>query len=169
MKKIAILYGTLSGNTHAIAKYMEDLTGVDKVSLYDINDIQASVLDKYENIIMGIPTWSFGQLHKAWKIFKEEMKSVDLNHKKIALFGLGDQKNYDENFADGLREVYDILIAKGANIIGEWPADDYHFTQSKALLDNGNFVGLVLDEDTQSLKTKERIEKWHNQIMNHFK
>ncbi|HAS51747.1 MAG TPA: hypothetical protein DCS21_08410, partial [Gammaproteobacteria bacterium] len=47
--------------------------------------------------------------------------------------------------------------------IGSWPIDGYEFEKSKALRD-GEFVGLVLDQDNQADLTDERIEEWLEQV-----
>ena len=52
----------------------------------------------------------------------------------------------------------------GAIIVGNWPTDGYTFESSKALLDDGNFIGLCIDEDRQPELTAERVEKWTKQI-----
>jgi hypothetical protein len=41
-------------------------------------------------------------------------------------------------------------------------------TDSKAELDEGEFCGLALDEDTQEEMTAERIVTWCDQIYNEF-
>ena len=45
-----------------------------------------------------------------------------------------------------------------------WAIDGYTFEASKALLDDGNFIGLCIDEDRQPELTAERVEKWTKQI-----
>ncbi|MER2603865.1 MAG: flavodoxin, partial [Candidatus Competibacter phosphatis] len=51
----------------------------------------------------------------------------------------------------------------GANLIGGWSAESYEFEKSKALRD-GEFVGLVLDQDNQADLTDERLEEWLEQV-----
>lgn len=61
------------------------------------------------------------------------------------------------------------LIAKkiqkkvGAELVGSWSTDGYTFEQSAAVID-GRFVGLVIDQRTQSMHTDERIEGWVEQV-----
>jgi flavodoxin I len=41
--------------------------------------------------------------------------------------------------------------------------DGYEFNKSKAIV-NGEFVGLVLDQDNQSDLTEERLEEWLERV-----
>ncbi len=64
---------------------------------------------------------------------------------------------------DALGITYKKLKKLGANLIGSWPAEGYEFEKSKALCD-GEFVGLVLDQDNQADLTDERLEEWLEQV-----
>lgn len=55
----------------------------------------------------------------------------------------------------------------GAKIVGFWPADDYDFTRSGAL-QGGQFVGLVIDQESASHKTDVRVKQWVALIRPHF-
>jgi len=57
----------------------------------------------------------------------------------------------------------------GANIVGYWPLEGYDFVESKAISDDReHFVGLALDEDTQSDMTDARLAIWVKQIRKEF-
>jgi flavodoxin I len=45
-----------------------------------------------------------------------------------------------------------------------WPTDGYNFEASRAVFEEGWFVGLALDEDNQSDLTMDRIREWLEQI-----
>jgi len=60
---------------------------------------------------------------------------------------------------NGLGLLYEKFEALGASFIGFWPTEGYEFTVSLGEL-NGEFVGLVLDQDNQSDLTPERLETW---------
>jgi len=51
----------------------------------------------------------------------------------------------------------------GTRLIGSWSAEGYEFNKSKAFRD-GEFVGLVLDQDNQADLTEERLEEWLEQV-----
>lgn len=48
-------------------------------------------------------------------------------------------------------------------MIGYTDPDGYDFTRSAALRD-GKFVGLAIDEDSQSSKTEARVTAWLSQL-----
>ena len=82
----------------------------------------------------------------------------------VGIFGCGDQEDYADYFCDAIGTVRDIVEPRGAIIVGNWSTDGYTFEASKALLDDGNFIGLCIDEDRQPELTAERVEKWTKQI-----
>ena len=53
--------------------------------------------------------------------------------------------------------------ANWAELVGSWSTEGYTFEQSAAVVD-GRFVGLVLDQRTQSMHTDERIDGWLAQV-----
>lgn len=83
--------------------------------------------------------------------------------KKVALFGLGDQASYSESFVDGLGILYDAVAEEGAVIVGATSTNGYEFSESRAVRD-GQFVGLVLDEDNQPSESEQRIASWIAQL-----
>lgn len=83
--------------------------------------------------------------------------------KTVALFGLGDQRGYPDNFVSGMRPLFDALSARGAQMIGSWPNEGYEFSASSAL-EGDRFVGLVLDQDNQFDQTEARLASWLEEI-----
>ncbi len=81
----------------------------------------------------------------------------------MALFGLGDQVSYSDEFVDALGELYDFVLDCGAETAGRWPVDGYEFNASNAVEDD-EFVGLVIDKDNQGNLTEERDAVWVEQI-----
>ncbi|MCS5990826.1 flavodoxin domain-containing protein [Klebsiella variicola subsp. variicola] len=65
--------------------------------------------------MLGTPTLGDGQLpgleaggeSESWAEFIRNLGDVSLQGKTVALFGLGDQRGYPDNFASGLRPLYD--------------------------------------------------------------
>ncbi len=58
--------------------------------------------EEFDNIIVGVSTWFDGELPNYWDEVKPELEALDMKGKKVAIFGLGDQKKYPENFIDGV-------------------------------------------------------------------
>ena len=67
-------------------------------------------------MIVGASTWFDGELPTYWDELVPELESLDLKGKKVAIFGLGDQKNYPDNFVDGMGILADAFQKAGAGV-----------------------------------------------------
>lgn len=130
----------------------------------DIKKAQVSDFEDCSLLILGCPTYGDGDLQTDWDEQLELLEEADLDGKTIALFGTGDQENYPGSFVDAIGTLYDIVVEKGANVVGLTDVEGYDFTGSTAVRD-GRFVGLALDEDNQSSQTNARITAWLAQLM----
>lgn len=92
---------------------------------------------------------------------------MDFSGKTVAIFGLGDQDNCPDEFVDAMGEIHHFIVARGAKVVGAWPADDYDFITSKALV-NDEFVGLVLDQENQKALTDAHVNAWLKLIAPEF-
>ena len=167
MEKIGIFYGSSTGNGKLIAELIRKSAGANTSDIFDIAKSRTSDMESYRNLIFGVSTWWGGEIQDDWKDFMYQFQHLDLNQKKIALYGLGDQFTYFNNFADGLGILHDILTGKKCELIGSWPTEGYVFRKSRAVI-NGRFVGLVLDEDIQLEHTKRRIKDWVDSLKKEF-
>lgn len=154
--------------TAQAAHKIEAAMGKDNVKAVGIEDAWTDDFKAFDNIIIGTSTWFDGELPTYWDEIKPEIESMNLKGKKIAVFGLGDQKKYPENFADGVGILAEAFENAGAEIVGMTPIKGYNFEQSQALRD-GRFLGLVIDVENQSDLTVKRIESWVNQLKKEFK
>ncbi|VAW28145.1 Flavodoxin 1 [hydrothermal vent metagenome] len=166
MKVIGLFYGSTYGMTEDIAKKIKSAFKKFSVDLYDVKDTPKEVLNRYDYLIFGTSAWGIGEMQDDWERWIYALEDVDFSEKKVALFGLGDQKTYPESFVDGLGTLYCRLPDKSV-VHGEWPTDGYKYYFSLAEKD-GKFVGLVLDENNQKEKTGERIKKWVAQLEKEF-
>lgn len=165
MADIGLFFGSDDGNTESVANRIRERLGDDRVDIYDVADVTQYEFTQYQKIILGIPTWDFGQLQSDWEEFWNDVLELDFSGKTVALFGLGDQFGYSDYFLDAMGMLHDVIVASGANIIGHWPTDGYEFDESKAEIKGKNlFVGLAIDEDQQEELTDERINRWCAQI-----
>jgi flavodoxin I len=165
-KKIGIFYGSSTGQTEMVAEKLHQIIGLEISDLFNVDTATEKNLEKYPYLIFGTPTWGVGEMQDDWEDFAEIVGKANLKGKKIALFGLGDQDTYPENFADGVGMLYDKIKDK-AKIVGKWPKKGYTFHESEALRDN-SFVGLILDQENQASKTTERLTKWVDQLKKEF-
>lgn len=169
MAKIGLFFGSDEGNTERVAYRIQQRLGADVVDVRDIADVTQLDFANYNRIILGIPTWDFGQIQSDWEEFWDDIAAVDFSGKMVAFFGLGDQFGYGDYFLDAMGMLHDVVIQSGANIIGYWPTDGYEFDASKAEIPGeGLFVGLALDEDQQEDMTAERLNQWCSQIHGEF-
>ncbi|MFA5982974.1 MAG: flavodoxin [Methylococcaceae bacterium] len=172
MNKIGIFYGTQTGMTEAIAEVIYRLLGDEIADApVDVSKAHPSDLLDYSALILGTPSYGIGELpgrttgseEGNWEEFLMRLGTPDLSGKRLALFGLGNQEKYFDQFASALIYLYNHFINCGAEIIGSWTTEDYDFSNSHAIIDN-RFVGLVIDHHNQPEKTKDRILTWLAQI-----
>lgn len=163
MAKIGIIYGGApDGSTIKVAALLREGFGSKSTELCSVSE--ALKVDKlnYDLLILGTSTWDADNLSELWRDFLRRFRGHLLMGCPVALFGLGDQIEYPDSFADGMGELYKALPSRDM-LIGRWPIRGYTYYYSPAE-ENENFVGLVIDEDSQPKLTKERVERWVQQI-----
>lgn len=169
MTKVGLFFGSDEGNSERIAYRIQKCLGDEVVDVFDIADVTQLEFTRYDKIILGIPTWDFGQIQSDWEEFWEDIAEVDFSGKTVALFGLGDQFGYADYFLDAMGMLHDVVIRQGAEIVGYWPTEGYEFSASKAEIPGkAMFVGLAVDEDQQEHFTTERLNRWCAQIHTEF-
>ncbi|WWO98072.1 MAG: flavodoxin FldA [Candidatus Dasytiphilus stammeri] len=164
MKKLGIFFGSDTGNTENIARMIHIKLGKSIAEIYDIAKSTKQDLEKFKILLLGIPTWYYGEVQCDWDDFIPALKNIDFNDKYVAIFGCGDQEDYSEYFCDAMGTLRDIIEPKRAHLIGRWPTAGYHFESSKGLVNNDYFIGLAIDEDRQPELTKQRVNNWVEQI-----
>ena len=167
MKKIGLFYGTSTTKTAAIAKKIKEAFGSIKIDIIPIEEAWKKDFEGYDNIIVGVSTWFDGELPSYWDEVKPELESLNLKDKKIAVFGLGDQVKYPENFIDGVGILAETFESTNAKVIGFTSIDGYKFEKSHARRGD-QFVGLAIDIENQSKLTDERVKNWVEQLKKEF-
>ena len=81
----------------------------------------------------------------------------------MAVFGLGDQVSYGENYADATGELFDVFESLGCRMHGAWSQEGYEHEDSKAIRGD-KFCGLLLDMVNQEDLTDERVAQWVAQL-----
>ena len=165
LNAVGLYYSTTTGNTETVAGYLTAATGIEAV---DIDSVDDETLSSMDALICGAPTWHTGADEQrsgtAWDEFLyDRLPSLDLSGKKVAIFGLGDQGSYGDNFCDAIEEIHGHFSAAGAKMVGYVPTDGYTFDDSKSVVD-GQFLGLPLDEDSEDDLTEGRYTAWVEQI-----
>ncbi|WP_321332489.1 flavodoxin [uncultured Bacteroides sp.] len=163
MKKIGLFYGASTVRTAAIAQKIQEAFGEPKPDLVPVENAWEKEFEKYDHLIVGTATWFDGELPSYWDEMVPELKSLDLKDKKVAIFGLGDQANYPDNFVDGIGLLADAFETAGAAIVGLTSPEGYTFNHSQAVKE-GKLLGLAIDVDSQPEKTDERVTNWVAQL-----
>ena len=157
----AIFFASSTGNSEEIASKIS--TALNGIEVFDLSGTKIEKMNDYDKLILGSSTWGDGELNDDWEDVWGDFCKLDFSNKTVALFGLGDQESYSDEFSSALGTIYEQVNSAGANIIGFTSTSGYYHDGSKAQIDD-KFVGLVIDEDNQSDLTDERIENWVNII-----
>lgn len=164
MKKFGIYYGSATGTTREIAHKIARMLEVPDSDIHNVADTAPSSVGQYETLVLGTSTWGSGEIESDWYDFAAGLEAMDLEGKKIALFGCGDETMSD-TFNDGVGLLYDRLKDTRACFIGEYDVDGYHFSHSKAVRPDGKAVGLLLDEVNHPELTPLRLRAWAGIIL----
>jgi flavodoxin II len=172
MSRIGLFYGSSTCYTEIAAEkirdFFADVEGVE-LELHDVGTASVGLMEDYRFLILGIPTWDYGELQEDWEAVWGDLAELDLGGKQVALYGCGDQVGYPEWFQDAMGYLHDQVVECGAEIRGLWPAAGYQFTSSMALIaDKEYFVGLALDEANEFEQSDERIRRWCGQLLEEF-
>jgi flavodoxin I len=148
-----------------------DVDGIDSGSSL------ASTLGQHDALIVGTPTWNTGadtqRSGTGWDdLYNNQLPALAhvMKHKKVAVFGLGDQVSYSENYADATGELYAAFASLGCDMVpyAAVPTDGYEHEASKSVLpgsDGTLFCGLLLDQINQEDYTDARIGAWVSELL----
>ncbi len=167
--KIGLFYGSTTCFGEMTAEKMQQFLGHDTVDIHNIKETELGRINDYDLLILGISTWDYGELQEDWEAVWDQLDSIDLSNKVIALYGQGDQEGYTDWFVDAMGLLHDKLLPRGAQVVGYWPIEGYDFVASKALTpDNSHFVGLPLDDESQFDLSEQRISQWLTQVIEEY-
>ncbi len=183
MAKIGIFFGTDTGRTRLIAKQIAKKLEAQWSGLVaaPLNIGRTPLADflACDALILGSPTLGEGELpglstgltQPSWEEFLPQLAGSDMRGKTVAIYGLGDQKKYPDEFVDAIAILHAAVSACGARVVGRWPTAGYEFTASQAVDSDDHgpyFLGLALDQINQPLLTETRLEAWLTQIQAEF-
>ena len=167
MNKTAIIYSYNTKKTGKIATLIQEGFNDPAIEMVNAEEISEELFISFDQIIMGVATWFDGELPNFWDEFVPALEELDLTGKKFALFGLGDQKGYPENFLDGVGIMGEILEGQGATLVGFTSSEGYEFESSRALR-NKQFLGLAIDFENQGSMNKQRVAAWIEELRKEF-
>jgi len=139
MKKVIIIYCSMTGNTEEMSEVIE--AGVIEAGLEsvrkDVYDASAAELLDYEGIIIGAYTWGDGDLPDEFLDFFEELEELDLSSKKAIVFGSGD--TFYPNYCGAVDIIENKLRELGAKIVRDSLKFEYNATDEE--LKRGKTIG----------------------------
>jgi len=171
--KIGVFFGSSTGATELAAELIVEKFGSEIAEgPFEIDTLQGNLgkkLDEYEALIVGTPTWNTGadteRSGTGWdEVYYGEMQDLNVSGRKIAVFGLGDQMSYGENYADASGELYDVFENLGCKMMGHTSQEGYEHEASKAIR-GSSFCGLLLDAVNQEDQTESRVKNWVVQLI----
>lgn len=167
MKKTAIIYSFNTKKTGKVAEQIIKAFEDADLEVINAEELTEEKFLSFDQMILGVPTWFDGELPNYWDEFVPAIEDMDLKGRKIALYGLGDQKGYPENFLDAVGILGTILEEQGAQLVGLTSTEGYEFESSRAERE-GQFLGLAIDYENQGSLNKTRIPAWVEQLKGEF-
>ncbi|MHB9057186.1 MAG: flavodoxin [Paludibacteraceae bacterium] len=167
MRKTGLFYSYSTIKTAQIAKKILKEFTEDEIYPVNLDEAWDNEFNNYDNFILGTSTWFDGELPDHWDEMIPEINTMNFEGKKVAVYGLGNQKDYPDNFVDGIGLLAAVFENKGAEIVGYTSTEEYEFASSKAQRGN-QFCGLAIDVENQNKKTNERIKAWVEQLKKEF-
>ena len=169
MNKTGIFYSFNSTKTaKAAEKILAEFGPDSKILPVNAEDLTEELFLSFTNLILGVPTWFDGELPNYWDEFVPALEDLDLKGKSIAIYGLGNQHEYPENFGDAVGIMAKLVQERGAKLVGLTSIEGYNYESSLAEFDE-KFLGLILDQETQPRLSKDRIAQWVNDLKTQFK
>ncbi|PKR83369.1 flavodoxin [Heyndrickxia camelliae] len=120
MKKILIIYASMTGNTEVMAEILEQslLEEGLEVTVKEALRAKPKEMLKYDGILLGAYTYEGGEIGDEFMLFYEEMDQIDLTGKLMAVFGSGDTF-YQDTYCVAVDIIIEKLIELGANVVLE--------------------------------------------------
>jgi len=145
--------------------------GSDAEGPVEIDGIHGNLEKKFADfdaLIVGTPTWNTGadteRSGTGWdEIYYDEMQDLSISGKKVAVFGLGDQISYSENYADASGELHDVFKDLGCRMMGYTSHEGYEHESSKAVRGD-KFCGLLCDMVNEEDLSEKRVHDWVSQL-----
>jgi len=168
MKEIGIFYGKNTVRSAEVAKRIQKAFGEEVADIIEVEEAWKTEFEKYKYLIAGTSTWFDGELPSYWDELIPELSTLNLKGRKVAIFGLGNQVEYPDNFVDGIGLLGDAFKRAGAILTGFTSTTGYVYNKSLAEADS-MFGGLALDMDNEPDKAGKKIIDWVEVLKKEFK
>jgi len=152
MAKIGIFYGSTTGVCEDVANKIAEQLG--DADVYNIAGNEDKLGD-YDVLILGTSTWGFGELQADWIDSVDALGSLDLNGKKVAYFGTGDQSSFGDTFVDAHSLFRGAVVFDGEGVL------EVKRVGLKSMMGK---MALEMNEDDPDSPLKVKLGKLANQI-----
>ncbi|MFI3210470.1 MAG: flavodoxin domain-containing protein [Peptostreptococcaceae bacterium] len=113
MKKVSIIYATMTGNTEEIAGMIKDeLNGFD-VNVINVSNATDEDVTGADLVLFGSSTWGYGDVNDEFVGYYDNMSKELLEGKEFAVFGCGDSIGFSDVFCHGAEAINDKAIECG--------------------------------------------------------
>ena len=68
------------------AEKIRDTIGPELVELHNLKDDSPALMADYDVLILGIPTWDFGEIQEDWDAVWDKLDHIDLEGKSSIVF-----------------------------------------------------------------------------------
>lgn len=111
MRKAALIYSSITGNTLEIVKRLEAYLSSDLLlEVISIENFKLATLTDYDLIIIGTYSWGDGEIPLEMEPLYEAFERADTKHIKTAVFGTGD--SFYPHFCGAVNEFRDMLYVQ---------------------------------------------------------
>src|SRR5699024_4912852 len=118
MKKMLMLYSSMTGRTEQMAErmldYMKDMSVKVDTKIFATEDVDAKELLDYDAILIGVYTWADGELPLEAEDFFDDIYTLDLSGKVCGVFGSADSSY--EAYGTAVEIMYEELEEVGATM-----------------------------------------------------
>lgn len=168
MSKTGIFYSFHTNKTSKVSEKIIEAFGKENLEVVNAEEVNEDNFLNFDNYIIGVATWWDGELPNYWDEFVPAVEDMDLSGKKFAVYGLGDQVHYPENFNDGVGIFAELVESRGAKVVGYTSREGYNYESSRAECGDNQFCGLCLDQENQPRLSQVRIAKWVEDLKAQF-
>ncbi len=119
MGRVSIIYGTNMGKTELLAYIVRQVLNDEGIEcdLYDVKEATKKDMLASEVTVLGCSTWTGGELQEDFIPFEAEMRTLDLEGRKAAVFGPAD--SIFSEFGRSVDVLEKTLIRSGAKLIAD--------------------------------------------------
>ena len=82
---MGLFYGSSTCYTEMAAEKIRDIIGPELVTLHNLKDDSPKLMEQYDVLILGIPTWDFGEIQEDWEAVWDQLDDLNLEGKIVAL------------------------------------------------------------------------------------